>query len=137
MSKNRTGLYLGLAVAGAGGYYLYRSGGDVEGAKKEMKFDVNKARDKVGETGESAEKKGKNFGKEAGAAVDDAVNKTRTTLDERIPQKTQEGINKAEELRKDARQKFHEGVDKMDRTVEQKAAETKGTVSGWFSSGNK
>lgn len=37
MSKNRTGLYLGLAAAGAGGYYLYRAGGDVQGAKKEMK----------------------------------------------------------------------------------------------------
>lgn len=37
MSKNRTGLYLGLAVAGAGGYYLYRAGGNVEGAKKEIK----------------------------------------------------------------------------------------------------
>jgi high-affinity Fe2+/Pb2+ permease len=37
MSKNRTGLYLGLAVAGAGGYYLYRAGGDVKGAKQEMK----------------------------------------------------------------------------------------------------
>lgn len=36
MSKNRTGLYLGLAVAGAGGYYLYRAGGDVRGAKHQM-----------------------------------------------------------------------------------------------------
>ncbi|CAL5870238.1 uncharacterized protein PFLUO_LOCUS4473 [Penicillium psychrofluorescens] len=136
MSKNRTGLYMGLAVAGAGGYYLYRSGGNVEGAKKEMKIDVNKARDKV-PSSDSVEKTGKDIGKSTGAAVDDAINKTRTTLDERIPEKTQEGINKAEELRRDARQKFHDGVDKMDRTVEQKAAETKGTVSGWFSSGNK
>lgn len=37
MSKSRTPLYLGLAAAGAGGYYLYRAGGDVQGAKKEMK----------------------------------------------------------------------------------------------------
>lgn len=37
MSKNRTGLYAALAVAGAGGYYLYRSGGDPEGAKEAMK----------------------------------------------------------------------------------------------------
>lgn len=37
MSKNRTGLYLGLAAAGAGGYYLYRAGGNVKGAKHEMK----------------------------------------------------------------------------------------------------
>lgn len=37
MSKNRTALYLGLAAASAGGYYLYRAGGDVKGAKHEMK----------------------------------------------------------------------------------------------------
>lgn len=37
MSKNRTGLYLGLAAASAGGYYLYRAGGDAKGAKHEMK----------------------------------------------------------------------------------------------------
>lgn len=37
MSKPRTGLYLGLAAAGAGGYYLYRAGGDAVGAKEEMK----------------------------------------------------------------------------------------------------
>ena len=37
MSKSRTPLYLGLAAAGAGGYYLYRSGGDVQGAKQEIK----------------------------------------------------------------------------------------------------
>lgn len=37
MSKNRMPLYLVLAGAGAGGYYLYRSGGNVDRAKKEMK----------------------------------------------------------------------------------------------------
>lgn len=37
MSKNRTGIYIGLAAAGVGGFYLYRAGGDVKGAKQEMK----------------------------------------------------------------------------------------------------
>lgn len=37
MSKNRMPLYLVLAGAGAGGYYLYRSGDNVDRAKKEMK----------------------------------------------------------------------------------------------------
>lgn len=37
LSKNRTSIYLGLAAASAGGYYLYRAGGDVKGAKHEMK----------------------------------------------------------------------------------------------------
>lgn len=33
-----------------------------------------------------------------------------------------------QEIRRDAREK----IDQADRTVEQKAAEAKGTVSGWF-----
>lgn len=33
---------------------------------------------------------------------------------------------------RDAREKISDGIDRADRTVEQKAAEAKGTVSGWF-----
>ena len=68
--------------------------------------------------------------------VNDARAK-KNKLDERIPELTQEGINKAEGIRKDARQKINEGVDKVDRTVEEKTAEAKGTVSGWFGGGKK
>lgn len=45
-----------------------------------------------------------------------------------------------DELRGDAKNKFNaglekvnSGVDQVDRDVEKKAAEAKGTVSGWFS----
>ena len=44
MSKPRTGLYLGLAAAGAGGYYLYRAGGDPQIAKNEMKSELAPSR---------------------------------------------------------------------------------------------
>lgn len=37
MSKSRLPLYLGLTAAGAGGYYLYKSGGDVDAAKARAK----------------------------------------------------------------------------------------------------
>ncbi|KAJ5386102.1 hypothetical protein N7509_008643 [Penicillium cosmopolitanum] len=86
MSKNRTGLYLGLAAAGAGGYYLYRAGGDINNARSKFK------------------------------------------LDERIPELAQDGKDKLDGIRQDARDK----IDQVDRTVEQKAAEAKGNVSGWF-----
>ncbi|KAJ5095563.1 hypothetical protein NUU61_004919 [Penicillium alfredii] len=133
MSKNRTGLYLGLAAAGAGGYYMYRAGGNVGKAKKEMKFDAEKAREKLPH-GNEAVTKGEDVGKEAGAAVDEAINnaRTKTKLDERIPEITQDGKNKIDEFRQDTRNKINAGVDKVDRTVEQKAADAKGTVSGWL-----
>lgn len=37
MSKSRLPLYLGLTAAGAGGYYLYKSGGDIDAAKARAK----------------------------------------------------------------------------------------------------
>jgi hypothetical protein len=37
MSKSRVPLYLGLTAAGAGGYYLYKSGGDPKKAKDRAK----------------------------------------------------------------------------------------------------
>lgn len=41
----------------------------------------------------------------------------------------QDGKDKFDGFRKDARDK----IDQVDRTVEEKAAEAKGSVSGWFS----
>jgi hypothetical protein len=37
MSKSRMPVYLGLAAAGAGGYYLYSAGGDPKKAKNNAK----------------------------------------------------------------------------------------------------
>ncbi|KAJ5760417.1 hypothetical protein N7520_007573 [Penicillium odoratum] len=138
MSKSRLPLMLGLGAAGAGGYYLYRAGGDVKGAKQEMKIDADKAREKL-PTGESAEKAGANFGKEAGAVVDETINNARSKfkLDENIPEikdeaqkKFEDGKNKLDGLRVDAKSRINSEIDKFDRTVEEKAAEAK----GWFGS---
>ncbi|KAJ5174689.1 uncharacterized protein N7482_000566 [Penicillium canariense] len=145
MSKSRTPLYLGLAAAGAGGYYLYRAGGDVKGAKQEMKIDADKAREKL-PRGSNAERMGENVGKEAGANIDEAVDNARSKskLDERIPaivdggkKQYEDGKKQLDGLRKDARDQFNSTVKKVDQTVEEKAAEAKGTVSGWFGGGKK
>ncbi|KAJ5094402.1 hypothetical protein N7456_010263 [Penicillium angulare] len=140
MSQSRVGVYLGLAAAGAGGYYLYRAGGDVKGAKQAMQIDADKAREKL-PRGESAQKAGQSAGKEAGAVVDEAIDNARSTfkLDERIPELKQNGKEKLDEgkkqldgLRKDTKDRVSSEIDKLDRSVEDKAAEAKGTVSGWF-----
>ncbi|KAF7719701.1 Uncharacterized protein PECH_008887 [Penicillium ucsense] len=132
MSKPRTGLYLGLAAAGAGGYYLYRAGGDPQIAKNEMKIDANKAREKLPTTDHTAEKTAKNAGADVGEAIDNARLKANLTLDN-SKQHLEEGKKQLENYGKEARDQFNSTVDKVDRTVEQKAAEAKGTVSGWFS----
>ncbi|KAJ5266839.1 hypothetical protein N7478_009647 [Penicillium angulare] len=140
MPQSRVGAYLGLAAVGAGGYYLYRAGGDVKGAGKAMQIDADKAREKL-PRGESAQKAGQSAGKEAGAVVDEAIDNARSTfkLDERIPELKQNGKEKLDEgkkqidgLRKDTKDRVSSEIDKLDRNVEEKAAEAKGTVSGWF-----
>ncbi|KAJ5209124.1 hypothetical protein N7449_003503 [Penicillium cf. viridicatum] len=137
MSKNRVPLYLGLAAAGAGGYYLYSAGGDPSAAKHQMRIDAEKAREKLPGT-KNAEKFGTDVGKEAGAKIDDTIARARAE-GKRIPELGQEGKEKLDDLREEAKNKFNanrdkinSSVDQIDREVEQKAAEAKGAVSGWL-----
>ncbi|CAI7597427.1 unnamed protein product [Penicillium discolor] len=137
MSKNRVPLFLGLAAAGAGGYYLYSAGGDPSAAKHQLRIDAEKAREKLPGTN-NAEKFGTDVGKEAGANIDDAIARARAE-GKRIPDLAQEGKEKLDELREEAKNKFNanrdkinSSVDQIDREVEQKAAEAKGAVSGWL-----
>ncbi|KAJ5130637.1 uncharacterized protein N7515_006676 [Penicillium bovifimosum] len=126
MSKSRMPMYLGLAAAGAGGYYLYNAGGDPSTAKHQMRIDAEKARQKMPGS-DNAE----STGTQAGANVDDAIARARA--------EGKEARDKLEGLRDDAKTKFNAGVEKVnagvdqvDRDVEKKAAEAKGAVSGWF-----
>ncbi|CAI7579267.1 unnamed protein product [Penicillium glandicola] len=130
MSKSRVPLYLGLAAAGAGGYYLYSAGGSPSAAKHQIKIDAEKAREKLPGT-KNAEKFGTNIGKEAGANIDDAIARARAE-GQRIPDLAQDGKEKLDELRSEAKSKFDanrdrisNGIDQIDRDVEQKAAEAK------------
>ncbi|KAF4760327.1 hypothetical protein N7455_002065 [Penicillium solitum] len=137
MSKNRVPLFLGLAAAGAGGYYLYSAGGDPSAAKHQLRIDAEKAREKLPGTN-NAEKSGTDVGKEAGANIDDAIARARAE-GKRVPDLAHEGKEKLDELREEAKNKFNanrdkinSNVDQIDREVEQKAAEAKGAVSGWL-----
>ncbi|KAJ5499614.1 hypothetical protein N7453_008665 [Penicillium expansum] len=121
MSKSRVPLYLGLAAAGAGGYYLYSAGGNPSAAKHQMKIDAEKAREKLPGT-KNAEKFGTDVGKEAGANIDDAIARARAE-GKRVPTKNKFNAN---------RDKINSRVDEIDRDVEKKAAEAKGAVSGWL-----
>jgi len=133
MSKNRTPIYLGLGLAGAGGYYLYKAGGDPKNAKNQLKHDAEKAKQKI-PRGPEAEKIGEKVGAEANAHIDEAVSNARdkARADERIGQYAQDGINKIDQVRHDTARNLGTTVDKLDRKVEQKAAEAKGSLSSWF-----
>ncbi|RAO64235.1 uncharacterized protein BHQ10_000247 [Talaromyces amestolkiae] len=134
MSKSRLPLYLGLTAAGAGGYYLYKSGGDVDAATARAKADAEKARAKLPGTSE-AEHKGKEIGHKTTAYVDEIVDSAHAKAKEannRFGEGAKESLEKIEKIRQDTAKQLGTTVDKLDRTVEEKASEAKKSVSGWF-----
>ncbi|PLB53053.1 hypothetical protein P170DRAFT_507764 [Aspergillus steynii IBT 23096] len=134
MSKNRTGVYAALAVAGAGGYYLYRAGGDPNAAKEAIKHDADRARNQTPNLNQ-AERAGEKTGADAQAQFQDAKNAAVDKAQNAQAQASgiaHDGINKLDEYRQDASSKLRTNVDKFDNAVEEKAAEAKGSVSGWF-----
>ncbi|RJE20144.1 hypothetical protein PHISCL_07527 [Aspergillus sclerotialis] len=132
MIKNSPGASAGIAVAALGaGYYYYLQKNNREISMQQVKEDAARATGQIPK-GDKAEKAGEKTGLETG--FEDAVSNPRTSgkPDERIPEYTTDGKSRIGEIREDAANKLNTSVDKVDRTVEQKASEAKGTVKGWF-----
>ncbi|KAL4906153.1 hypothetical protein BDW74DRAFT_151401 [Aspergillus multicolor] len=139
--KSRAGLYLGLGALGAGSYYFYRAGGDPKVAKEEVKYDINKARAKAPGT-ETGERAGERAGLEANLNIDEAANQPvtkNTDLASQAHRKwddlSQAGKDQAAQAQKkldDLSQAGKDQAHKLSHEAEQKAAEAKSTMSGWF-----
>ncbi|KAL2381517.1 hypothetical protein RJZ90_003871 [Blastomyces dermatitidis] len=71
MSKSRLPMYLGLAAAGAGGYYLYRAGGDPKRATRQLENDASRAGSKIRD--ESSKALGHGSAEQIGARIDEAL----------------------------------------------------------------
>ena len=122
--KSRAPLSLGLAAAGGVGYYLYNAGGNPKVAEKQVEADLSRASAKIkseipGRTKE-AQKEGEKWANEAGAKLDNAVDKSKAEL--------AKAEGKFDQYRKDAGAK----IDAADRKIENKAAEAKSGISSWF-----
>jgi len=132
----------GVAAAGAG-YYLYKAGGDPKVAEKQFEYDASKAARKLKGNAPGTEGEAKNAIKvsaaEAGQKVDRAstrqfedVKATTSKVDAKLEAYRQNAEKKIDEFSKEAKKDFNEAAAKFDKTVEKKAAETKGWFSGWF-----
>ncbi|OXV10626.1 hypothetical protein Egran_01612 [Elaphomyces granulatus] len=135
-TKSRVPLYLGLAAAGAGGYYLYMAGGDPKLAKGQAKVDAEKAKSRL-PSGEQAEQSGEKVGEQAAdfeEVVQVAREKTKID-DDNIKQYAKEGIEKIDQVRHDTARSMGTTIDKLDRKVEEKASEAKKGISSWFGGG--
>ncbi|KAK2751725.1 hypothetical protein FQN55_009166 [Onygenales sp. PD_40] len=127
MSKSRMPMYLGLAVAGAGGYYLYSAGGDPKRATRKFENDASRAGSKIrGEAGKAV-----GTGEKVGAHIDEAAEKAKRA-DERAAEYAKEGVQKIEKVGHETAVDVNAKIDAFDKEVEQKAAEAKKGVSSWF-----
>ncbi|PGH02934.1 hypothetical protein GX51_04390 [Blastomyces parvus] len=158
MSKSRMPIYLGLAAAGAGGYYLYRAGGDPKRATRQFENDASRAKSKLRDEGNKA--LGHGSAEQIGARIDEAISPkgphvdklflftvlrsfamfakliANATVDPKQDEKAakfaKEEAEKLDKTRHNVAKDVHAKIDSFDKTVEQKAAEAKSGVSSWF-----
>ncbi|KZF19041.1 hypothetical protein L228DRAFT_264156 [Xylona heveae TC161] len=130
--KSRLPLYLGLTLAGAGGYYLYSAGGDPKVAEKQFEHDAARVSAKVrGELPgkeKEAQKQGEEWAQKAGARIDSTVDDAKS----RIDQANKDASSKFNEYRKEAGTQLNSAVDTFDKKVEEGTSKAKSGISGWF-----
>ncbi|CAK7197577.1 hypothetical protein SEUCBS139899_000225 [Sporothrix eucalyptigena] len=135
MSRSRTPLVLGLALAGGAGYYLYSAGGSPKVAEKNFENDLKYARDRASGKADEVRTDAEKFGAETGAKVDTAIAKAqseynRATANARdAARDAQANVQKHVE---DARTSVNKSIDAFDKKVEDTASKTKSNVSSWF-----
>jgi hypothetical protein len=120
MSKSRVPLAIGLAGAGGIGYYLFSAGGNPKAAEKKFEADAHRAAATAKAHLPGSSPDAKNYGKEAGAKIDNAIAEA--------DRQAGRAKSNVEALGKDARAEALKAVDKFDAKVEEGAAKAK----GWF-----
>ncbi|KAL1961267.1 hypothetical protein VTO42DRAFT_3213 [Malbranchea cinnamomea] len=141
MSKSRLPMWLGLGAVGAGGWYLYRAGGDPKKATQKFEDDASRTAHKIrGDmSGKPAAELGEEVGKRMGSkdeAVDTARDKAKQ-INKTAADYTKEGVERMEKVRQDAARDVNAKIDQIDETVEKKASEAKSGISSWFGGGKK
>jgi len=128
MSSNRLFGLLGVAAAGGVGYYLYNAGGDPKVAQKKMEADASRL---AANLKEDIPGRGKEVKKDAEATMSQAGSKfDQASYDAKA--KLSEAEAKARDMSQKAGKDISAGIDKFDKAVEDKAAQAKSGLKGWF-----
>jgi len=129
----------GVGAAAGVGYYLYQAGGQPKVAEKKFEHDAARLSSKVRGELPGAEKEAKTgiklTAEEAGAKFDSAAAQAKEQANKAeasISAYASDAQKKLGDARKEVGSNLMAGVDKFDKTVEKKAAETKGWLGGWF-----
>ncbi|EPE04967.1 calcofluor white hypersensitive protein [Ophiostoma piceae UAMH 11346] len=135
MSRSRAPLFLGLAVAGGAGYYLYSAGGSPKVAEKQFEHDLKSVRDRATSSSSNVKTDAEKYGAQAGAKLDSAVAQAQNEYNKATTQARDaaaEAVDKAETYGKDVRSQVNKSIDAFDKKVEDAASKTKSGVSSWF-----
>ena len=146
MAGRKVLTYGGLGAIGAGAYYLYNAGGDAKLAEKQFEHDAATAARKVKGDWPGSDKEAKKAGEESYEAVrataqqyaDQARSQAKVAEQKfdaysaDAKKKFEEAKAKAEQEYRAAGKEINAAVNQFDKTVEQKAAETKGWFGGFF-----
>jgi len=129
----------GLPIAGVGAYYLYNAGGSPKVAEKRFEADAaqlsSKVRSELPGKEKEAKASAKLYAQEAGQKFDQAVDDAKAAtnkVDAKLESYRANAEKKFDETRKETGKGLSNAVGTFDKTVEKKAAETKGWLSGWF-----
>ncbi|OCK79915.1 hypothetical protein K432DRAFT_426138 [Lepidopterella palustris CBS 459.81] len=139
MAARKTAIWGGVAAVGLGTYYLYNAGGSPKVAEKQFEHDAAKITSKVRGELPGKEKEAKTQAKvyteQAGQNIDSAIDDVKLTtskVDAKLEGYRANAEKKLDEYRKEAGKDLSSAVDKFDKTVEQKAAQSKSWIGSWF-----
>ncbi|KAF2091402.1 hypothetical protein K490DRAFT_31510 [Saccharata proteae CBS 121410] len=128
-----------LGLTSVGAYYLYQAGGSPKVAEKQVEHDAARLSSTIkGELpgrGKEAKTTAKVYAQEAGEKIDSAINdaKAQTSkVDAKLEAYRANADKKIGEYKAELGKEANQAIDKFDRTVEQKASESKSWVSSWF-----
>lgn len=139
MAARRTSVWLGAGAVGLGAYYMYQAGGSPKVAEKQMEHDAarlsSKVRGELPGKEKEAKTEAKVYAEQAGQKIDRAIDDAKATtnkVDAKLEGYRTNAEKKLDEYRKEAGKDLTSAVDKFDKTVEQKAAQSKSWIGSWF-----
>ncbi|KAB8236414.1 hypothetical protein ETB97_005000 [Aspergillus alliaceus] len=148
MFKSPGSLYAALAATGAAGYYLFRSKGDPNAARRQIKDDADRAMKSINETEQRGEKTdayiqqairdAQATAKASDEYLQQAIKDLRAkaaATDQQLSDTAKESVNKLEKYLEGLRNDINSSVEEFDKSMELKAAEAKRALSEWVGEG--
>ncbi|KAF2477097.1 uncharacterized protein BDR25DRAFT_251670 [Lindgomyces ingoldianus] len=141
MAARRLFTWGGIGALGVGTYYLYNAGGSPTIAEKKFEEDAARASAKFKSELPGRGKEAKKYGELTKEQIEqnynqavDSAKATANKVDAKLDAYRQDATRKFEEARKETGKELNSAVDKFDKTVTEKAGQSKSWLGSWFGS---